>query len=117
MSSMHPDLEHFTAGEILEQELKELINKKYGGFMKFSGVIKKIHPLQPTKAGGRMFRRIEFVLDDGTWCKTDVVQGFRNSKRWQQGVDLGVGTRVKFLEMRDTDTVNADSMVRFSKTL
>ena len=115
MSIMFNDLEHFTTSEMLELELKEYINDKYGETMLYKGVIKKVHPAQPTKNGKFYFRRIEFVLDNGDWCKTDIVQGFRNSRKWQQGLDLGVGTRVENLKLRDTDTIDADSNVRFIK--
>ncbi len=83
--------------------------------MTHKGYIKKIHPLQPTKTGSNFYTRIEFVLDNGKWCKTDIVKGFRNAKRWAQGIDRGVGTRVTGLHLVSDDTVNADSFVRFYK--
>ena len=49
------------------------------------------------------------------WAKTDVVQGFRNSVRWEQGIDLGIGTICKNLELSGSKTVNADSNVIFKK--
>tara|TARA_R100000329_G_scaffold109589_1_gene90027 strand:- start:1610 stop:1861 length:252 start_codon:yes stop_codon:yes gene_type:complete len=83
--------------------------------MTHKGHIKKIHSLQPTKSGKNFYTRIEIVLDNGKWCKTDVVKGFRNAKKWAQGIDKGVGTRVTGLKLITDDTVNADSQVRFYK--
>ncbi len=83
--------------------------------MLYKGVIKKDHPVQHTRNGKFYFRRIEFVLENGDWCKTDIVQGFRNSKRWQIGMDYGVGTKVTNLKLKDSTTIDADSDVRFIK--
>ena len=109
------DLEIFSTQELLEMDLKSNSNKT-GDHMLYTGIITHIGHLEPTRKGGRFYRRIQFRLDHGMgWAKTDVVQGFRNSVRWEQGIDLGIGTICKNLELSGSKTVNADSNVIFKK--
>ena len=109
------DLEIFSAQELLEIEFK---NNKKGAIMLMSGIITKIGNLKPSRFGKNYYRRIEFKLDHGIgWAKTDIVQGFRNSKRWEQGIDLGVGTICKNLKLKKDNTIDADSKVIFKKGL
>ncbi len=108
-------IKNYTTSELLEIELKTYIKNKYGENMQYKGEIIKIHPLKPTRYGNKYYRRIEVKLDNGDWVKTDIVQGFRNAKRWQIGIDYGVGARVTGIELKSNGTINADSYVKFKK--
>ena len=99
-----------THQEELELDLKTHITQKYGELKMREGIITKIHPPQ-SSINGKIFKRIEFEMDDGSWAKTDICPDFRNAVRWQQALDKGEGTLVKNLEMRDTTTINADSNI------
>lgn len=56
-----------------------------------------------------IYQRITFILEDGSWAKTDIVQGYRNSARWQAIIQSGPGTVVKNLILKRSGEVNADS--------
>jgi len=74
------------------------------------GEIIKIHPLKYGK-DGNAYHRVEFDIWDKdkkktTWAKTDLVEGYRNFKRWVRF--LKVGTRLKGLELKREGEINAD---------
>lgn len=56
-----------------------------------------------------VYTRITFKMDDGSWAKTDIVDGYRNSVRWRPIIAAGVGTVVKNLLFKRKGEINADS--------
>jgi hypothetical protein len=51
-------------------------------------------------------------MEDGSWAKTDIVQGYRNSGRWQPIIDSGVNTTVDGLVFKSENEINADCFPR-----
>lgn len=59
------------------------------------------------------FIRIDFVLQDGRFAKTDVCPDYRNYPRWQRIIALGAGTALDGLQIKKEGPklieINADS--------
>lgn len=71
------------------------------------GTISKIHPPKLSANGDTSFIRVEFILEDGTWAKTDICKAYRNFKNWQ---GLGVvGNVLDNLILKSKGEINADS--------
>lgn len=70
--------------------------------------VKKIHPNKFSR-NGNVFTRIEFIMSDNSWAKTDVCPDYRNYKGWVPVLEAGVGTEIDNLKMRNKSEVNADS--------
>lgn len=76
----------------------------------------KIDPLKESRTE-KAFRRIYFIMEDGTWAKTDIVPAYRNFRNWKPIIELfekGAQIFVEGLEMRNKAEVDADSLVRIS---
>lgn len=71
------------------------------------GTIIKIHPIKYSRNGQHVFTRVEFKLEDNTWAKTDLVQGYRNYPRWENL--LKVGNDLNGLVLKKKGEVDADS--------
>ncbi len=69
----------------------------------------KIHPKKKS-ANGNIFIRVEFKNEEGTWYKTDICPDYRNYKAWKPYLNQGVGTKLKYLKLKDENTVDADSV-------
>lgn len=72
------------------------------------GIVRKIHPNKYSR-NGNIFTRIEFIMADGSWAKTDVCPNYRNYKRWVPVIQSGVNTEVTGLTFRQKGEVNGDS--------
>ena len=78
--------------------------------------ILKIDPLKSSRAE-KQYRRIYFILEDGTWAKSDIVPAYRNFRNWKtiiELVDAGALIFVEGLELRTKTEVDADSPVRIT---
>lgn len=78
-----------------------------------NGTVRKIHPNKYSR-NGNIFTRIEFIMDNGTWAKTDVCPDYRNYVRWVKVIQSGVGTQVDNLTMRNKSEVNGDSFPKIT---
>ena len=78
-----------------------------------TGIITRIDTLKSSRNAGESYIRVCFDIlqPDGstTWAKTDLVPKFRNYARWKNF--LKVGTKLKGLYLKRSDTVDADSMI------
>lgn len=74
------------------------------------GQVHKIHPIKKSR-NGNLFIRVEFMLDDGVWAKTDLVPGFANYSKWKPVLKSGVGTVIKNLNYKNEakSEIDADS--------
>lgn len=79
--------------------------------MNKTGEVIKIHPAKKVKGSHNYYKRIEFKIVGGGWAKTDIVGGFRNSRRWQPVLLHGIGTIVHNLKLKGNQ-VDADSFIR-----
>ena len=70
------------------------------------GKIIKIHPLKSSRTE-KSFIRVEFLLDNGEWAKTDLVPSYRNYARWKPF--MGIDVFVDNLKLRRKGEVDADS--------
>src|SRR3990167_9554317 len=80
------------------------------------GKIIKIDALKESRAE-KSFRRIYFLLEDGSWAKTDIVPVYRNYKNWKALIsmfDLGNIIFVDGLEFRNKGEIDADCPVRYT---
>lgn len=68
----------------------------------------KILPIKKSQTEGA-YIRVEFKGENGSWYKTDLVPGYRNYIKWAKV--LKVGNRVFNVELKDSQTINADSQV------
>lgn len=82
--------------------------------MTHTGEIIKIDELKGSRNRGEAFKRVYFKLEDGKWVKMDLVPTFRNYKRWED--KLKVGIRLTCLRLKDDLTVDADSWPKVYKT-
>ena len=76
----------------------------------------KIDPLKQSRTE-KAFRRIYFMLDDGTWAKTDIVPAYRNFKIWKPIIEMfekGAEVFLDGIELRNPQEVDGDSVVRLS---
>lgn len=82
------------------------------------GEITKIHQTKESRNRGTVYLRLTFNMfkNDGTtyWAKTDLVSSFRNYARWK--ALLQVGNVLGNLDMKDDNTVDADSFPRLVRT-
>jgi hypothetical protein len=72
----------------------------------FGEIIKILDPKQ--SRNGNTYRRVEFKMEDGGWAKTDLCYDYRNWDRWRKV--LRVGNKLFNLRMKDSITVDADSL-------
>jgi hypothetical protein len=72
------------------------------------GTIIDIHPLKMSRTE-HAFIRIEFMMEDGKWAKTDVVTRYRNYNRWKPIIQKGRTTALGNLKFRREGEVDADS--------
>ena len=76
----------------------------------------KIDPLKQSRTE-KAFRRIYFMLDDGTWAKTDIVPAYRNFKIWKPIIEMfekGAEVFLDGINLRNPQEVDGDSVVRLS---
>jgi hypothetical protein len=73
-----------------------------------TGEVKKIHQIK-VSSNGNLYRRIEFLLDNGNWAKTDICPDYRNYKNWAGVLQHGEGITVSGLRIRRTHEVDGDS--------
>jgi len=75
----------------------------------------KIHPAKLSINKDTTYIRLDIMLPDGTFSKTDVCQSYRNYARWKPIIASGVGTKITGLIIGHNVkpyTVDADSPVR-----
>ena len=76
--------------------------------------ISKIHPPKLSANGDTTFIRVEFILEDGTWAKTDLCKNYRNFKNWE---GLGVvGQVLTNLKLKSKNEIDADSVPKICIT-
>ena len=76
----------------------------------------KIDPLKQSRAE-KAFRRVYFILEDGSWAKTDIVPVYHNFKTWKPLLSLFDNGAVVFIEgaqLRRQYEVDGDSPVRYT---
>jgi len=76
-------------------------------------IVTKIHDLKESRTE-HSFIRIEFLLENGEWAKTDIVPAYRNYKNWKtiiQLFKLQEKVYVDNLFLKEKNEVNADSRV------
>jgi hypothetical protein len=71
------------------------------------GEITKIIPFKQSHNPGQIYLRIVFILENGSFAKTDIVPGFRNYSRWRR--IARIGNQIANLRMKNDITVDADS--------
>jgi hypothetical protein len=71
------------------------------------GKITKIHEPQTSRLE-HTFIRIEFLMEDGSWAKTDVVPSYRNYRFWKMFIETGSHSFVENLEYRAKGEIDAD---------
>lgn len=74
-----------------------------------TAIVTKIHTPKMSRYGNTVYTRIEFILEDNDWAKTDVCHSFRNYPRWVPVLESGVGTRLSNLILRKKGEINTDS--------
>jgi hypothetical protein len=77
------------------------------------GSIHKIHPIK-TSRNGNSYQRIEFLLDDGEWAKTDICPDYANYQRWKSVVKAGEGSVVRDLVWKNKDKKQIDADSKFT---
>lgn len=78
--------------------------------------ILNIDPLKESRAE-KSFRRIYFIMEDGTWAKTDIVPAYRNFKTWKpiiQMFEQGAEVFLDGVKFRSENEIDADSVVRLT---
>ena len=73
-----------------------------------TGEVKKIHPIK-VSSNGNLYRRLEYILENDNWAKTDICPVYRNYKNWAGGRCAGEGITISGLRMRRTHEVDGDS--------
>lgn len=78
----------------------------------YKATIRKVHPIKISRNGNR-FIRVDFVLEDGRFAKTDLCPDYRNFPRWSHIISRGPGTALGSLlikkEGKKLVEINADS--------
>lgn len=77
------------------------------------GTVIKVHPTKYSRTEGA-FIRLEFMMEDGEWAKTDIVTKYRNYSRWQPIIKAGAETALDGLLLRKKGEVDGDSYPRIT---
>ena len=75
------------------------------------GKITKIHPLKESRTQ-HSYYRIEFLLENGEWAKTDIVPAYRNYRNWKLFITTNSANFVEGLILRKKGEIDADSPVK-----
>ena len=76
-----------------------------------------VDPLKESRTE-KSFRRIYFLMEDGSWAKSDIVPAYYNFKIWKPIILLfesGASVFLDGIEMRKPQEVDADSLVRVTQ--
>lgn len=68
----------------------------------------KIHPPKQSRFEN-VYIRIEFLLENGEWAKSDIVTSYRNYKNWKPFIAIGEGSFLDNVKLRRKGEVDADS--------
>lgn len=74
-------------------------------------IIRKIGNLKSSRNGNVYFRRISFILEDGSWAMTDLISSYRNYARWKPIIEAGIGTKIRGVFEKSKGKIDADSLV------
>ena len=73
--------------------------------------ITKIDEPRVSRNNDVAFRRIHFILENGSYAMTDVVSTYRNYRFWEPVIESGIGTYIGGVNLKRPDKVDADSQV------